>query len=1200
MNCVRISHPDVKELAKQMNLPRSVVASKIAVWQDTNNNLDRFPTLEELQQGMPKADTVKETPLAKTIRTQLSAMFPQVKVFNDKQQFLDYINAVHNAGITFFDAIGAAYANSIYIDPNKAQQDTYFHEIAHLYWKALPNDNPVKQQLIKAYVTEERAVTAIGKAGVDIAALKVPGMSMTKINALWKQFWSATKSLFGIKTDSDYARIMANDIWNNKEMFEAFTNNEIEFQKLFGFIPIRDVTKKQKDVELMEDDYSRIIDMRSDIPINQWTRANVTQIRMFNERATNLVADPDVIVRQIQAKLNGFKEDIPAGKILQDLTPFEYMSIVNQHPMVDIDGPTSIDTQIDPKSLTWITSGNKKTYKGLSKAKWIERVKQSGEHPNILSIDADVVDKLYNRYLLDMEKIQDMFEGYTNYLDFIYAPSQGYAGKKGLSDMIFMLKTLESKEAANFALNDVSQLIYDEILVKNIATEALPGYSAYKEYTILMGKMLMGERTKQFNTWLSQEAISQMNVKNIHAQVIFDAIAKETQKINITTAALLKKLKEYQKAIKKEGRSTAECKVLATSGKYQIETWVSDPAQLASLSRNQRRYIEVAKEILRTIGYDSEIIPQARMGFWDSFFSTSAWSTKPFWKRVTIIPALINFEFARMNGLTARTSYDNIYVTYNGVTQKVVTHRESLIKDVRNKKISIGKAKSEMKKVIEKAEELRKNGVDDALEVIYNNDTYEISTNFGKVFDAYSVSNFDAVINNFVKAQTFKYYMEPMLPTVDIFKKNFIESEAKKKFAEQWFDKTMSTLLNKSTKDQSAKKWVESGINFYTGWTAFRFLGFNWQAATMNLTAGYSNNITHFGIGIVMRGHERLVKNPKKCYAILDKLNIVSTTVDESFNLSQHYQTIMNQLTFFTSTAPEYINQGTVFIGMMTDEQFDAYDSNGNIKEYVIDPTTGQKKIAPKGVKGTLDNNALDANQINLMQMQIARVHGAYHKLFKRPVAQNVLLRPVVMFKTWMFEMYNILFGDLDFVRGGIRQKSIIKDTGKTLFNRMFADIRGLADKPEWTEADRQNVKKFVTLSFLIVGAAIASGMTDDDDKKGLLGRIFKSIYSLGVEYRKEAVTVVSPILVTLWDSMELFVYGVTQEKYERGKHKGEPKWQYRAKTLTPFRALWKDDPNESIKNEDEMDDYQLFLKEQKEAMKEAGLPEIEEEPQAQ
>ena len=48
MNCINKNHPDVIKIAKELELPKAVVAAKIGVWQTNNNITNRFPSKEEL------------------------------------------------------------------------------------------------------------------------------------------------------------------------------------------------------------------------------------------------------------------------------------------------------------------------------------------------------------------------------------------------------------------------------------------------------------------------------------------------------------------------------------------------------------------------------------------------------------------------------------------------------------------------------------------------------------------------------------------------------------------------------------------------------------------------------------------------------------------------------------------------------------------------------------------------------------------------------------------------------------------------------------------------------------------------------------------------------------------------------------------------------------------------------------------------
>ena len=48
-NCINHKHPDIVKMAGELNISPVVLAAKIGVWQEKNNIIDRFPTIEEIQ-----------------------------------------------------------------------------------------------------------------------------------------------------------------------------------------------------------------------------------------------------------------------------------------------------------------------------------------------------------------------------------------------------------------------------------------------------------------------------------------------------------------------------------------------------------------------------------------------------------------------------------------------------------------------------------------------------------------------------------------------------------------------------------------------------------------------------------------------------------------------------------------------------------------------------------------------------------------------------------------------------------------------------------------------------------------------------------------------------------------------------------------------------------------------------------------------
>ena len=167
--------------------------------------------------------------LANFIETKLKKNFPGIE-----EKF--FTNWYHEG----INVLGAAIKNTLYLDETKAVQSSYFHEIAHMYWDALPENDPAKKKLLKMFDTEEQTILAIGRAGVEVAEtdfIKFAGISKIftaeGFKIALKAFWRRVKRFVGISSKDDVAKMMASDIWSNKAEFTSddFLNEEMKFMK---------------------------------------------------------------------------------------------------------------------------------------------------------------------------------------------------------------------------------------------------------------------------------------------------------------------------------------------------------------------------------------------------------------------------------------------------------------------------------------------------------------------------------------------------------------------------------------------------------------------------------------------------------------------------------------------------------------------------------------------------------------------------------------------------------------------------------------------------------------------------------------------------------------------------------------------------------------------------------------------------------
>ena len=169
------------------------------------------------------------------------SIYPELRVFNSVVEFTDYIRS--QTGRTEdldLRAIGAAFANAVYIDPTKAQQDTFFHEVSHTYWDALPYNTRQKDKLRMLYgwnsgmtkkqtnSIDERIIHDIGLAGTSMAKLRFEGARLQLFIEYLKDFWAQVKSIFSLDENTQRQakmyhlhRVMINNIWSGKGTIQS-------------------------------------------------------------------------------------------------------------------------------------------------------------------------------------------------------------------------------------------------------------------------------------------------------------------------------------------------------------------------------------------------------------------------------------------------------------------------------------------------------------------------------------------------------------------------------------------------------------------------------------------------------------------------------------------------------------------------------------------------------------------------------------------------------------------------------------------------------------------------------------------------------------------------------------------------------------------------------------------------------------------
>lgn len=267
-----------KEYAKKLlsdfeNMARNAFARDL----DKNNPVkDMLP-----KDAVGEALASNDPELQKFISDRLAKMFPGVQMFTGREEFIDFVIRNSERGLTVDPrAIGHAFKNAVFLDPNKAVQSTMFHEHAHIYWDALPSNDGIKRALIDIFEREgyddpeEQAIIEIGRAGTELAKIELSEENKNRFIELLKQFWRRIKILLGTASKTDLINQLARDVWNNRKKINPSTAE--------GKNIIRNMVNPNRD-NTKFDDKDHVI-MIGDKPVTSATTIKKSAITVpFNE-----------------------------------------------------------------------------------------------------------------------------------------------------------------------------------------------------------------------------------------------------------------------------------------------------------------------------------------------------------------------------------------------------------------------------------------------------------------------------------------------------------------------------------------------------------------------------------------------------------------------------------------------------------------------------------------------------------------------------------------------------------------------------------------------------------------------------------------------------------------------------------------------------------------------------------------------------
>jgi len=392
--------------------------------------------------------------------------------------------------------------------------------------------------------------------------------------------------------------------------------------------------------------------------------------------------------------------------------------------------------------------------------------------------------------------------------------------------------------------------------------------------------------------------------------------------------------------------------------------------------------------------------------------------------------------------------------------------------------------------------------------LVKNNSQYSLdyngrlSSKFDKPRDknrGYSKDFYRAGID-FIDDMMHVKHMSKLVPIINsiehLNKEGYLEHEAKPNVA-KWVQEWRDLHLFKNPVETTPE--IDVALRFIRNLTSATTMMYNIPASALNLFMGVYNNWRAENTEKMVTGHARLFgklgkHKPTKDYAfgainpyaidILRKFHVVSTDLDSNpkTNVAKFFTELGHALTRYG----EFQIQGSMFLGLMTKEEYDSFEYKKN--KQGIDELVFKDNISKEKQKELKDKFIAYKNRVSDIQ-------GKYSDKDRRNIMNGELGKAAFQFKVWMPDWFKERFGGryidangktregswTTVFNGGLSElKKQIKENGgyaKGVKNTFFTN-----EENKSLEAKNilSNIKGLMAVAFFW---ALAH-QDDDDDKK--------------------------------------------------------------------------------------------------------------------
>jgi len=340
---------------------------------------------------------------------------------------------------------------------------------------------------------------------------------------------------------------------------------------------------------------------------------------------------------------------------------------------------------------------------------------------------------------------------------------------------------------------------------------------------------------------------------------------------------------------------------------------------------------------------------------------------------------------------------------------------------------------------------------------------------------------------DFIDESTHSKHMQELLPYIDsieyLNKMGLLDEEGNvlhgiKNNVTEWIEEWKNLHLFKVDKVGKLGPEADVAMKLLRTLTSQLVMAFNIKAGLINIAMGQYNNLRKETAKELAKGHKRMASNPKKSADILKKYQVIS--IDYDSNPKLFAGKLFDYLAHGLTRAGEYYIQGSMFIGLMTEAEYDSFEYKKNkdgVDELVY---TG------KDEEGFKDEMIKHKNRVSDIQ-------GKYAEKDRRNFMSGEFGKMISQFKVWIPDWWKERFGEEYITADGETKKGSYRNFTIDAIKDLREQIKAEGPKAIWNNKEAMTNLKGA-LSVAILWSLAAAG--DDDDKKRKKGDLLSQMTS--------------------------------------------------------------------------------------------------------